>query len=102
MPDEKDRFSATIRLAERPREDIYFAERHRHLLAELCDKIKKVEGTGNELRCPKCSGVLDTYTLYGFVLDRCARCGGIWMDEGELEGVLSQINPRFGSGLAGL
>jgi hypothetical protein len=56
LPDEKDRFGDTMRLVEREREDIYFAERDRHLLAELCEKIKKVERTGNELRCPKRPG----------------------------------------------
>jgi hypothetical protein len=92
MPDEKDRFGDTMRLVERAREDIYFAERDRHLLAELRDKMKKVRGAGNELRCPKCPGILDTHTLYGFVLDRCANCGGIWMDEGELEGIVTQAH----------
>jgi hypothetical protein len=91
MPDEKDRFGDTMRLVERAREDIYFAERDQHLLAVLREEMKKVEGTGNDLRCPKCPGLLDTYTFHGFVLDRCASCGGIWLDQGELEGVVSQI-----------
>jgi len=56
LPDGKDRFGDIMRLVEREREDIYFAERDRNLLAELCEKIKKVERTGNELRCPKRPG----------------------------------------------
>jgi len=97
MPDEKDRFGDTMRLVERASEDINVAERDRHLLAVLREKMTKVEGAGNELRCPKCPAILDTYTLYGFVLDRCASCGGIWMDQGELEGVFSQINRGLGN-----
>jgi len=25
-------------------------------------------------------------------LDRCARCGGLWLDEGELEGLLEHLH----------
>ena len=92
MPDEKDRFGDTMRLVERAREDIYFAERDQELLAKLREKLKRVEKTGNDLRCPKCLGLLDTYTLHGFVLDRCASCDGIWMDQGELEGVIRELS----------
>jgi Transcription factor zinc-finger len=89
-----------MRLVNGAKEDIHFTERDLELLVR--EKMKKVEGTGDELCCPKCSGNLDTYTLYGFVLDRCPSCAGIWIDEGELEGVVSQINPRLASEFAGL
>jgi hypothetical protein len=95
--EEKHRFGDTMRLVESAREDIYFAERDRHLFAVLREKMKKVERTGNDLRCPKCLAILDTYTLYGFVLDRCASCGGIWIDQGELEGVFRQITRGIGN-----
>ena len=92
MTEEKDRFGETMRLVERAREDIYFAERDQELLAKLREKLERVEEMGNDLRCPKCPGLLDTYTLHGFVLDRCASCGGIWMDQGELEGVIRELS----------
>ena len=91
MADEKDRFGETMRLVERAKEDIYFTERDRELIEKLRSQLKKIENKENELHCPKCQGSLESYTFHGFVLDRCQGCGGIWMDQGELEGVIRQI-----------
>ena len=92
MADEKDKFGDTMRLVERAKEDIYFAERDRELMAKLKAQLRKVENTAGGLRCPKCSGSLESYTFHGYALDRCNRCGGIWMDQGELEGVVRKIS----------
>jgi hypothetical protein len=92
MPDEKDRFGETMRLVERAKEDIYFAERDRELIAKLKGQLKRVDKAESKLRCPKCDGDLETYTFQGFVLDRCRLCEGIWMDKGELEGVIRKIS----------
>jgi hypothetical protein len=91
MADEKDRFGETMKLVERAKEDIYFAERDRELIEELRGQLKKVEPTGSVLHCPKCPGRLETYTFHDFVLDRCHECGGVWMDRGELEGVIRKV-----------
>jgi Zn-finger nucleic acid-binding protein len=74
------------------KEDIYFAERDRELIAKLKTQLQKVDKTGSAPHCPKCPGSLETYTFQGFVLDRCQKCGGIWMDNGELEGVIRKIS----------
>ena len=92
MADEKDKFGDTMRLAERAKEDIYFAERDRELMAKLKAQLRKVEKTAIDLRCPKCSGYLEGYTFQGYALDRCDKCGGIWMDRGELEGVVRKVS----------
>jgi Transcription factor zinc-finger len=91
MADEKDKFGETMKLVERAKEDIYFAERDRELIEKLKAQLQKVERTSSRLRCPKCPGELETYTFQGFVLDRCHNCGGIWMDKGELEGVIRKV-----------
>ena len=91
MADEKDRFGDTMRLVERAKEDIYFAERDRELIEKLRSQLQKVETT-ETLHCPKCPGVLESYTIQSFLLDRCRNCGGIWMDKGELEGIIRKIN----------
>jgi Transcription factor zinc-finger len=88
MSDEKDRFGETMRLLERAKEDIYFAERDRELIEKLKAQLQKLENQGSVLHCPKCSGRLQSYSFQGFVLDRCHDCGGIWLDKGELEGIL--------------
>ena len=91
MVDEKDRFGETLKLVERAKEDIYFAQRDRELIEKLKAQLHKVEDQGAKLRCPKCRGLLETYTFQGFVLDRCQNCGGIWMDKGELEGIIRKV-----------
>ncbi len=92
MAEEKDRFGNTMRLVERAKEDIYFAERDREVLEKLRERLKKVDKTSSDLRCPKCPGSLETYTFEGHLLDRCRECGGIWMDKGELEAVIRKIS----------
>jgi Zn-finger nucleic acid-binding protein len=91
MADEKDRFGETMKLVERAKEDIYFAERDRELIEKLKQELKKVEKTSTEAHCPKCPGILETYTFQGFVLDRCPNCGGVWMDQGELEEIIRTV-----------
>lgn len=91
MADEKDRFGETMKLLERAKEDIYFAERDRELIEKLKQQLKKAEKGSSELRCPKCPGHLETYSFQGFVLERCQSYGGVWMDEGELEGIVRTL-----------
>jgi Zn-finger nucleic acid-binding protein len=91
MADEKDRFGETMRLLERAKEDIYFAERDRELLNKLKEQLRKVETPGRELHCPKCAGLLETFSFHEILLDRCAKCGGIWLDKGELEAIIRKV-----------
>ena len=92
MADEKDRFGETMRLAELAKEDIFFAQRDRELIAKLKGQLQKGAKTVVDLCCPKCPGHLESFTFQGFALDRCDRCGGIWMDKGELEGVVRKVS----------
>lgn len=91
MENEKDRFGETMRLAERAKEGIYFAEQDRQLLEKLRSQLRKVE-TVAPRQCPKCPGKLEGYTFEGYVLDRCHECGGIWLDRGELEAIVKKIS----------
>ena len=38
-----------------------------------------------ELRCPKCRGVMRTYSRGGLIIELCEDCRGIFLDNGELE-----------------
>src|SRR5215467_2487392 len=91
MANEKDRFGETMKLVERAKEDIYFAERDRELIEKLKQQLKKVVKESSQIRCPKCPGDLESYTFQGFALDRCQSCGGIWMDKGELEAIVRTV-----------
>lgn len=92
MADEKDRFGETMRLMEKAKEDIYFAERDHQLIEKIRAQLKKIEKTEREPRCPKCPGFLESYSYEGFLLDRCRQCGGVWMDKGELEAVIHKLS----------
>jgi hypothetical protein len=93
MENEKDRFGETMKLVERAKEDIYFAEKDRELMEKLKARLKKMERADQTALppCPKCRGALETYRFMDFVLDRCTLCGGIWLDNGELEGILKKV-----------
>jgi tRNA(Ile2) C34 agmatinyltransferase TiaS len=92
MESDKDRFGETMRLVERAKEDIYFAERDRELLEKLRAQLRRVERVEAETYCPKCPGKLESYTFQGIGLDRCHECGGMWLDKGELEAILRKIS----------
>ncbi len=77
MADEKDRFGETMKLLERAKEDIYFAQRDRELIDRLKAQLQKVHESEVRFRCPKCPGTLETYTFQGFVLDRYHASSGI-------------------------
>jgi hypothetical protein len=91
MADEKDRFGDTMRLVERAKEDIYFAERDRELINKLKEQLRKVDTAGREIHCPKCVGLLETYSFHEILVERCSKCGGIWLDKGELEAVVRKV-----------
>src|SRR5215475_9034941 len=91
MADEKDRFGETMKLVERAKEDIYFAERDRELIEKLKQELKKVHKESSQVRCPKCPGHLESYTFQGFDLDRSQSCAGIWLDKGEPEAGIRKV-----------
>ncbi|HEX9879133.1 MAG TPA: zf-TFIIB domain-containing protein [Candidatus Binatia bacterium] len=95
MADEKDRYGDKMKLVERAKEDIYFAERDREIIDKLKERLKKVEkpeGKKRPLQCPKCQGELHGYLFMGIQLDRCQGCGGVWFDPGELDAILKKVN----------
>jgi len=91
MANHEDKFGETMKLVERAKEDIYFAERDRELIDKLKAKLQEVKRNSSRNNCPKCPGELGTYAFQGFILDRCQSCNGVWMDKGELEGVIRKV-----------
>ena len=53
MVEEKDRFGETMKLLERAKEDIYFAQRDRELIEKLKAQLQKVEDVGVETPLPQ-------------------------------------------------
>ncbi|GIW42530.1 MAG: hypothetical protein KatS3mg076_3107 [Candidatus Binatia bacterium] len=98
--DEKDRLGDKLRDVERAREDLYFAERDRELIAKLRQaKEKEQEETLKELakrRCPKCGERLLERTLHQVTVEECPSCQGLWLDHGELEHILERSKESLG------
>ena len=91
MENQKDRFGETMRLVERAKEDMFFAEKDREVLEKLRAQLRKVD-RAEILRCLKCPGKLESYIFHGIALDRCQECGGVWLDKGELEAIVRKIS----------
>jgi hypothetical protein len=74
-------------------EEEYFAKEEAEKSKRLKEKIKhETEEEERErikticyMRCPKCGGNLYEVTFRGISIDRCGTCGGVWLDNGELE-----------------
>lgn len=43
--------------------------------------------------CPKCDEALVLMEIYGIEIDFCNSCRGIWLDDGELESIVSMSTP---------
>jgi len=92
LAEAKDRYGETLKLVERAKEDLYFAQRDRELLEKLKQQLRRVDDQKPKLQCPKCSGTWESYMIQGIALDRCQHCGGVWMDKGELDAVLRKFS----------
>lgn len=70
-------------------EEEYFRRKDKEAIEKLREKLRvaeeaKAAGT-SAMRCPRCDGALKESTFEDVSIDRCEKCGGIWLDSGELE-----------------
>ncbi len=54
---------------------------------KLADYLTKHIGTKSRspMVCPRCGNTMDTEKVEDIEVDVCLLCGGVWLDEGELE-----------------
>jgi Zn-finger nucleic acid-binding protein len=90
METERDRFGDTMKLVERAKEDIYFAQKDRELIQHLKAKLKETPVSFN-FRCPKCDRDMATYTFMDIVVQRCRSCEGIWLERGTLQTIVKKV-----------
>jgi hypothetical protein len=87
--DEKDRLGNKLREAEKGREDQYFTQRDRELIAKLksakADEADAALTDAVRMRCPKCGNRLHQVTRHDVTADECRSCHGIWLDHNQLE-----------------
>lgn len=70
-------------------EEEYFHRKNQEAIEKLRAKMKvaaeaKAAGASS-MRCPRCDGALKENEVQGVLTDACEKCGGVWLDSGELE-----------------
>ena len=77
--------------AERAQEDDHFRQRDQELLVALrttsAAESEQAIRYYTHRRCPKCGEPLENTPSPWAKLGACPRCGGIWLDKGEWEGL---------------
>jgi hypothetical protein len=70
-------------------EDEYFVKHDAELIkqrrAELDAERQRREREAHKMHCPKCGAHLSEFEFQHVKMDKCADCGGVWLDQGELE-----------------
>jgi len=52
---------------------------------EMAQKEKEDMKALHYMHCPKCGMPLEEIDFRSVYVDKCFHCGGLWLDEGELE-----------------
>jgi len=86
-------------------EEEYFHRKNQEAIAKMREKIKVAEEAKaagvSTMRCPRCDGSLHASSFEQVEIDTCDKCGGIWLDSGELEQLLKQESSGWLSRLFG-
>jgi len=67
-------------------------ERHKLMATEEKKRLKAL----HHMHCPKCGMDLIEVDYHHIKIDKCSECGGIWLDEGELETITRLTKPILG------
>ncbi len=70
-------------------EEEYFHRKNQEAVDKLRAKMAvataaKTAGTSS-MQCPRCDGALEARKFEEVEVDTCEKCGGVWLDSGELE-----------------
>jgi hypothetical protein len=78
-------------------EDEYFAKQDAEKLAGLRAREERerqdAERKTHYMKCPKDGSDLRTIEFHGVQVDTCDECGGLWLDQGELDILLKHEDP---------
>ena len=79
-------------------EEEYFHRKNQEAIEKLREKMKIAEDAKasgiSSMRCPRCDGNLGESKFEEVLIDTCDKCGGVWLDSGELE----QLTRKEGGG----
>ena len=70
-------------------EEEYFHRKNQEAIEKLRAKMQvaeaaKAAGTSS-MQCPRCDGSLKENKFEEVTIDTCEKCGGVWLDSGELQ-----------------
>lgn len=72
-------------------EEEYFHRKNQEAIEKLREKMKVAEDAKaaglSSMKCPRCDGSLQESKFEEVTIDVCDKCGGVWLDSGELEQV---------------
>lgn len=79
---------------EKSLENEYFRRKEQELIEKLrlkrADEERTKQAAASALSCPKCDGTLVEINFEEVQIDRCNKCHGVWLDNGELERLTGQ------------
>ena len=84
-------------------EEEYFHRKNKEAIEKLRSKMKvaeeaKAAGTSS-MSCPRCDGNLKETKFEEVLIDTCEKCGGVWLDAGELQQLTQREKGGWLSGL---
>jgi hypothetical protein len=75
-------------------EEEYFNRQDKEAIEKLRARIKLAEDAKaaglSTMSCPRCDGTLEEKTFEQVLIDTCDKCGGVWLDSGELEQLMKR------------
>jgi len=81
-------------------EEEYFHRKNLEAIEKLRAKMKvaeEAEAAGlSSMQCPRCDGTLKEIKVEEVSIDICEKCGGVWLDSGELEQLTMTRTRWFG------
>jgi hypothetical protein len=81
-------------------EDEYFHRQDQEALRKLREKMAVAEAAkaagSSSMQCPRCDGTLTESMFESVAIDTCDKCGGVWLDSGELEQLTKHEGGWFG------
>jgi uncharacterized protein with PIN domain len=70
-------------------EEDYFRRKDAEAIEKLREKMRvaqEAKAAGlSSMKCPRCDGSLSETRFEEVAIDTCDKCGGVWLDSGELE-----------------
>ena len=79
-------------------EEEYFHRKNKEAIEKLRAKMKVAEEAKaagiSSMQCPRCDGRLHETKFEEVLIDTCDKCGGVWLDSGELD----QLTKKEGGG----